>query len=272
MAFVVLFAVACVLLSQWQLARRAEVVNANHKVEANYDAPAVPIGTLLPTLDSFHQSDEWRPVQMKGTYVREEQLLVRTRPLGGSPGFEVLVPLKLSDGAVFIVDRGWVPVGTRQDAPDSVPAAPAGPVTVTVRLRPGEPRIPGRSAPEGQIATIELDDIQKILERPTYTGAYGLMVVEDPPASERPQALPKPSVDEGPHLSYAFQWIVFGLLAFVALAWAIRQEYRALNANDPAERQRALARERRRMAREPSDADVEDAIIDGDAALRNSEN
>ncbi len=262
LAFVVVFAIACVFLAQWQLARNEQAVNANNKVLVNYDRSPADISSELPHLDSFADSQEWRPVRIEGSYLTDEQLLVRTRPFRGSPGFEVLVPLQLSDGSVFIVDRGWVPIGTEQDTPDSVPAPPDGDVTVVVRLKPGESRVPGRSAPDGQVATIELDDIQTILALPTYTGAYGLMVSEDPPPVERPQPLTKPAIDEGPHLSYAFQWVVFGLLAFVALAWAVRQEYRAINANDPAERERAKERERRKRARAPSDADIEDSIVD----------
>lgn len=262
LAFVVVFAIACVLLSQWQLARRAEAVNADHKVEANYDSTPESIESALPSLASYREAQEWSQVRLDGEYLRDEQLLVRTRPLGGNPGFEVLVPFLLTNGNVFIVDRGWVAVGNDQDSPDSVPAAPAGESTVVVRLRPGEPRLPGRSAPPGQIATIELNDIHAILGRPTYTGAYGLMVSEDPPAATRPAALPKPAIDEGPHLSYAFQWLVFGILAFVALAWAIRQEYRLVNADDPDEREKAREREKRRNARAPTDADIEDAIVD----------
>ncbi len=262
LAFVVVFAVACVFLAEWQFARRTEAVQASQKIVINYDSTPIPLDRALQGLDSFAESQEWKPVVLEGKYLPEDQLLVRTRALQGSPGFEVLVPFELVGGEIFIVDRGWVPVGTLQDTPDSVPAAPAGTVTVVARLKPGEQRVPGRSAPEGQIATIELSDIQKILDRPTYTGAYGLMVSEDPPPAERPQPLPKPAIDEGPHLSYAFQWIVFGLLALVALGWAVRQEYRIINANDPAERKRAKERERRRRARAPSDADIEDAMID----------
>lgn len=265
LAFVVVFAVACVLLAQWQLARRAEAVHANQKVEANYDSTPETIDAALPNLDAYRDAQEWSQVRLEGHYLRDEQLLVRTRSLGGNPGFEVLVPFQLATGNVFIVDRGWVPVGNDQDSPDSVPAAPSGEATVVVRLKPGEPRLPGRSAPSGQVATIELDDIRTLIDRPTYTGAYGLMVSEDPAPATRPTALPKPAIDEGPHLSYAFQWFVFGLLAFVALAWAIRQEYRAVNAEDPAERERAAERERRRNARAPTDADIEDAIVDGSA-------
>lgn len=265
LAFVVVFAIACVLLSQWQFARRTEAVEASQKIVVNYDSAPVPLNSALPRLDSLAGAQEWKPVVLEGTYLVDEQLLVRTRAFQGNPGFEVLVPLELNNGQVFIVDRGWVPIGTEQDIPDSITAVPTGPVTVIARLKPGEQRVPGRSAPDGQIATIELNDIQKLLNLPTYTGAYGLLASEDPSTAERPQALPKPAIDEGPHLSYAFQWIVFGLLAFVALAWAVRQEYRVINANDPEERKRAKERERRRRARAPSDADIEDAIIDDQA-------
>ena len=46
-----------------------------------------------------------------------------------------LTPLRLDDGSVFVLDRGWVSIGTKQDAPDSVPAAPAGRVAVRALLR-----------------------------------------------------------------------------------------------------------------------------------------
>lgn len=262
LAVTVAFALACWALGSWQLARRAEAEAAIAKVDDNYDSVPVALDSALPRLDSFEASQEWRQVQAKGTYLPEEQLLVRTRPLGGSPGFEVLVPLLLDDGSVFVVDRGWVPVGEKQDAPDLVPPVPVGEVTVTARLRPGEPELPGRAAPPGQIATIELNDVVARVGLPGHTGAYGLMVTEDPSPAERPAALPRPARDEGPHLSYAFQWFSFALLGFVGLAWAIRQEFRIVNAEDPEERRRAAARERLRSKRPPSDAQVEDALLD----------
>lgn len=266
LALVVVFAVACSLLSSWQLARRAEAEAAIAKIDANYDSPPVPLESLLPTLGSFEDSQEWSQVELHGDYLSDEQILVRTRPLGGNPGFEVLVPFRLDDGSVFVVDRGWVPVGNTQDAPDAVPAAPDGPVTVIARLKPGEPELPGRTAPAGQIATIELHDIAERIGEPTYTGAYGLMVSESPAPAERPTALPKPARDEGPHLSYAFQWVVFALLGFIGLGWAIRQEYRVVNADDPEERDRAAERERKRARRMPTDAEVEDAVLDRQAS------
>jgi hypothetical protein len=72
-------------------------------------------------------------------------------------------------------------------------------------------------------------------------------------------------IDNGPYLSYAFQWILFAIMAFGGLAWALRAEYRKQNANDPVEQERAAERARKAKLRAPSDADIEDAEI-ADAA------
>jgi cytochrome oxidase assembly protein ShyY1 len=262
LAVAILFAAACAGLGIWQVARRDEALAEIALVQSNFDAPPVPINEALPTLGGFDESQKWLPVEVSGTYLTEDELLVRNRPLNINPGFEVLTPLQLADGSVFIVDRGWLPTGQKQDAPDVVPAAPTGPVTVVARLKAGEPTLPGRTARGNQIATINLPDIAKRLDLPTYTGAYGLMESEDPAPSERPVAVTRPVEDEGPHLSYAFQWFVFGIMAFFGLGWAIRQEFRSVNAEDPEERERAAERARRKAARPRSDSEVEDQLLD----------
>lgn len=262
LAVAIVFAIVCVLLSNWQLARRAEKTHEIALVTDNYDARPVAVDALLPDLDSFDPADEWRPVILEGTYLTDDEVLVRNRPRGGQPGFEQLVPFQTTDGSVFVVDRGWLPTGNEQDLPDVVPAAPSGTVTVTVRLRPGEPTVAGRGAGEGQIATIHLPELAERIGEPTYTGAYGLLVDESPaPTETRPAAAQRPVADEGAHLSYAFQWLIFGILGFVFLGYAIRQEYRALNADDPEEQERAEKRERRRREKR-TDADVEDELVD----------
>jgi cytochrome oxidase assembly protein ShyY1 len=248
-ALTIVFAIVCGLLSWWQWSRRVEAVDEIAKIEANYDAAPVALDDLLPELDSADDDAEWRPVVMTGEYLVEEQLLVRNRPRNSLPGFEVLVPLQLSDGTVFVVDRGWVPGGSTPDAPQAVPSPPAGEVTVVVRLKPGEPEIPGRGAPEGQLATVRLPDVAALVDAPTYTGMYGLVMSEDPAPAESPLPAFKPVQDEGPHLSYALQWIVFGLMAFVGLVWAVRRERKIAAGNAP-------------VARREKDADVEDALLD----------
>lgn len=263
LALTILFAAVCSGLGVWQIQRRGEALAEMAKIDANFDADPVPHSQALPELSSFSESQKWLPVSLTGTYLSDDELLVRNRPLNANPGFEVLTPLQLADGTVFVVNRGWVPTGEAQDSPDFVPEAPSGTVTVVARLKAGEPSLPGRSASGDQIATINLEDVAERLGTDTFTGAYGLMAREDPAPAERPFPVLKPERDEGPHLSYAFQWFVFGLLGFLGLAWAIREEYRSVNVADPLERERAQARARKRAAKPKSDAEVEDAVLEG---------
>ena len=261
-ALTMAFAIACSLLGIWQLARRADARMEIDRVETNYQRAAEPVSDVLSQLDSFDISQKWTPVLLSGEYLRDQQLLVRNRPFGGNPGFEVLTPLLLKDGTVFVVDRGWLPIGNEQDYPDDVPDAPPGRVTVEVRLAAGEPTLGNRTAPTGQIATIHLPDIAERVGLPTYTGAYGLLATEDPTPATRPMAETKPLRDEGPHLSYALQWFVFAILGFFGLGYLVRQEYRAVNVDDPDEQARAELRLRKSAARKPSDSDIEDAAVD----------
>lgn len=263
LALTILFAAVCSGLGVWQLARRTEALVEVSKIDANYDAPPVPLAEALPSPDSFSESQKWLPVTMTGTYLTDDELLVRNRPLNVRPGFEVLTPLRLDDGTVFVVNRGWLPTGDRQDAPDVVPAPPAGQVTVVARLKAAEPTLNNRTASGNQIATINLTDVAGRVGQPTYTGAYGLLDSENPaPLEPRPTAVVKPIRDEGPHLSYALQWFVFGLIAFFGLAWSLREEYRTVNAADPAERERADVRDRKRAAKPRNDAEIEDELLD----------
>jgi cytochrome oxidase assembly protein ShyY1 len=265
----ILFAISCVALGMWQFARRDEARVEITRILENFDAAAVPVEDALPTLEAFNPDEKWLPVTLTGTYVIEDEILVRGRPRDGAPGFEVLTPLRLASGDVFIVDRGWLPTGESQDAPDVIPAAPGGEVTVVARLKAGEPSIIGRGAIEGQVATIELPLIADMLGQPTYTGAYGVMKSESPAAIETPPAaVQRPQLDEGPHLSYAFQWILFAIMGFVGLGWAIRNEWRIRNADDPKEIARNEGLAAKKALRRPSDAEIEDDLMDHSSPMR----
>lgn len=256
LALTVAFALVCVLLGVWQWTRREQAVAAIELVERNYDAEPQSLDAVMDDRGRLDPDDEWLPVVATGEYAVEEQLLVRNRPRAGQPGFEVLVPLRLEDGGVLVVNRGWLPVGSAQDSPDVIPAAPDGEVTVVGRLKPTEPTLPGRGAPEGQIATIHLPELVDRLSGDVVAGAYVQLVEESPAPPTRPQAAVRPAVDEGPHLSYTFQWFVFALLGFIGFGWAIRQEHRTLLAESRGEPVP------QRVRRTPSDAEEEDALLD----------
>lgn len=222
LVLVSIFAIACGFLSNWQFHRREEKLATIAQLNANYDAEPVAIGSLLSDRASWNDSIEWRPVTLTGRYLVEDALLVRNRPNNGAPGFEQLVPFE-SSGLVLFVSRGWLPTGNLQDSPDENPL-PSGDVkTIVVRLRASEPHL-DREAPAGQTVDFEVERVAKQLGiTNNYTRAYGRLKSEQP--GENHLALPEsPIREEGNNLSYAIQWIVFALMAFGALFWAVRQE------------------------------------------------
>lgn len=264
LAFAVAFAIACGCLSAWQLARSKEAAAANALISDHFYSKPVPLTDELSGLTAYKPSQEWTRVQVTGTYEKDQELLVRNRPFNGSPGFEVLTPLRTADGSLFVIDRGWVPTGNTTDAPDSVPAAPSGTVTVVARLKASEPSIQGRTSVGRQVGTIQLSVVRsKLGTDDVYTGAYGLLDSQKPsPASTpTPTVTDPPTQDEGLHWSYMIQWIIFALIGFFGLGYALLTEYRKRNEHTPEEQAKAAERKRRRALR-PTDADAEDTLID----------
>lgn len=257
LAMVVVLAAGCIGLGRWQLDRREAVVENIQRIEANYDAAPERYVPGENGFDSYDPSREWTPVTFTGTYDIENQVIVRNRPLNGQPGYEVLTPLRLEDGTAVIIDRGWLPIGNAEAGrPDEIPAPPAGQVEVTARIKPGEPAV-NRGAPEGQVASIDLAALSERLDYPLQDAAYGLLALERPAAAQTPVAAPKPAIDEGAHLSYSLQWFAFGVLAFVGLGYAARQQRRSNAEQDGTARERPV-----RQRRRPSSEEEEDAILD----------
>ncbi|MET4001598.1 cytochrome oxidase assembly protein ShyY1 [Arthrobacter sp. UYCu511] len=225
-AMAVVFAIACVALGNWQMNRRNAVVENIHKIQQNYAGAVVDYANIAANFDQLDPAKEWTQVRLKGTYQNSDQRIVRNRPLNGAPGYEVLVPLTLENGDTVIVDRGWLPIGNNEAGhPDTVPQPVPGVVEVIARLKPAEPKL-DRGAPEGQLASIDLKEYAGQVGYPIKTGSYGQLASESPAAAINPVAFPAPSIDEGSHLSYALQWIAFGILAFIGFGYAARMQRR----------------------------------------------
>lgn len=217
------FAVACWLLSQWQLARLAQVKGEIALVNANYNALPVTVDELPK---HANRKNEYLPFALTGSYVAGSILLVRNQPLNGQPGFEQFAAFQIKKSHVVFIDRGWLSTGNSQDRPDLVPVLPSGEITLVGRLRLNSPNKMD-SAPRGQISHSSAAMAGKKLNLIThsyYQAFYLQLDTENGQTLSIPKHLDAPTADEGNHLSYAFQWVIFALLAFAALGWAIRKE------------------------------------------------
>ena len=86
-----------------------------------------------------------------------------------------------------------------------------------------------------------------------YLQSYGRLVSETPSLA-RGADLGEPDLTEGNHLSYAFQWLAFALMAFGAVFWNINQDRR---------RRAGLEGRKLKMLTRDKDAEVEDQLLDG---------
>ncbi|WP_201302424.1 SURF1 family protein, partial [Arthrobacter sp. 8AJ] len=131
-----IFATACVFLGRWQMDRRAETLAEINRVVSNYSAAPIPFAQARDQFTQLDPAKEWTQVELKGSYDAAGQRVVRNRPLNGQPGYEVVVPFRLTTGETVVIDRGWLPIGNKNPgSPYSVPAPPPGDLTAVVRLK-----------------------------------------------------------------------------------------------------------------------------------------
>lgn len=267
-ALLLIFSIACAWFGSWQFERRAEARAEIERIDRNYDAESIPLADAVPDAAEFDEDRwKWQTVALRGEYVGES-LLARNRPSSDGVGSALVQALRLDDGRVFFIDRGWVPVAGTDEIPTTLPAAPSGEVEVLARLRASESAIAGREADGRLVPSIEvplLAELEGFDPTDVYAGVFGQLVAEQPEGDTGVLA-ERPERDEGPHLSYALQWFVFIIIAAIGVAYAARQEYRGLHADDDSVHGESVRREDRRRAERrrrkgPSDAEEEDALL-----------
>ena len=225
LAVATVFAVAAFFLGRWQWHRYEAKAERADRIHAHYDAPARPIADVLGA-SPVPEAREWTRVTATGRYAADRTMFVRNRPLDGTYGYEVLVPLRVDGGTTVLVDRGWVPNAENARTLPDVPPAPEGEVTVTGWVRPSEESL-DRGLPAGQLASIDLAEAERQLGTPLL-GGYVILQSErtsDGATPARPTPLEPPDTGLGPHQAYAFQWWLAMLAGFALVWWGARREY-----------------------------------------------
>src|SRR5216117_3760693 len=210
--FVVALAVAaaCVLLGLWQIDRLRQRRLRNAALLAARQRPALTVTRAL-TADSA----ENRRLYARGVYDYEHERLWRGRSYQGIPGVALVAPLRLSDGAGVLVDRGWVP------SPDAyhVDERAYREADTAEVLGLGMPAPRGR----GDVDPAKLRD-----SVPYPLLPFVLQQLPPSTALDRPAPLgivrwPMPELSGGPHLSYAIQWFSFAVIIVVGSVALLRQ-------------------------------------------------
>ncbi|WP_428311647.1 SURF1 family protein [Hydrocarboniphaga sp.] len=93
-----------IVLGSWQMQRGFYKTRMQAVMDAAAAAPTQPLTRATAAADEFQAPH----LQARGHYLVERQLLLDNQGNDGRPGYHVWTPLKLADGALLMVDRGWV--------------------------------------------------------------------------------------------------------------------------------------------------------------------
>ena len=216
-------------LGLWQLNRLDQKKLFNSVVSNRTTQPVAEISQIL-TSSVKVQDVEWRRVLVKGTYVQGSVISIINRSQDGSAGFDTAASFETTDGKLLLVNRGFVPLAMQ------APMPPVGEVTLIGYLHQSQKKtgIAPADLSGAEITEFQRFDIDRITmnwDRPTY--AMYLQLLEESPSSNSqwPAIVPLPALDEGPHLSYAFQWFFFCLVALTAWVVVIRRRLSATSSS-----------------------------------------
>ncbi len=237
--FVLALVVTMVNLGFWQLRRLDEKKDRNRRITSRLTEPVRPIDQVLSTKSSFGDADstEFRRVTAAGRFRADQELLVRSRSLEGSPGSWVMTPLVMADGEAVVVNRGWIANEGRFDSVPRPYRAPSGMVTVTGLIRTSETRgrFGPKDPPSGRLQNLARADVARFQKQvpERLLPAWVQLQKETPrPGGRVPRPLPSPELTEGPHLSYAIQWFIFSAIGVVGYPLILRRRARELARGD----------------------------------------
>jgi cytochrome oxidase assembly protein ShyY1 len=239
-----LAAATMVGLGLWQLDRYHQRTDTNNRIDSATANPPIPLTQALAapqparpgTVGAAPAGDvTWSVVTATGRYDPAHQILARARTVNGLVGFEVVIPLVLSDGTAILVDRGWVPPAeSGASTPPAIPAAPTGNVTVIGRIHAPESKASPAEAFGNSLAVrrIAPDQLAASIPHPLY-GAYLTLQTQSPPADPAFVAIAPDHQDAGMNAGYVVQWWMFSLLTLAGFGYLARREAHPPSTSDP---------------------------------------
>lgn len=208
----IVFAAACTWLGFWQIRRLHEKQKYNETIASRRFLPAIPFDSI--PADS--SQSKFRRVKVHGTYDYSHQILWTLRGRDGSPGVNILTPLRRAgtDTAV-LVNRGWVysPDATNADVrrwkePDLLSGE-----AYVLPLHSGAANDRG-TAPGRSFRDLDLPILRRSFPYP-IAPVFAVLTSAGVDSANTPPRVTLIPLDEGSHRSYAFQWFSFAAISII---------------------------------------------------------
>jgi len=216
---------ATVSLGMWQTDRAEQKLASAAAQERLAAEAAIVLGDAALDPDR----SEHRRVQARGRFEPRGMILLDNRIRQGIAGYEVVMPLMLAGGRMYVlVNRGWI-AGQRDRRELPQVRTPAEEVTVL-----GRAAVPGRRVYELSANTAEGSvwqnlTVERYRERMKYP-IHGIVIEQTNDLGDGLlRAWPAPDRGVNTHRSYAVQW--FALAVLIAVVYVVLS-FPRVHAND----------------------------------------
>ena len=222
---------AFVALGTWQIQRRSWKLDLIARVEHRVHAPPVPAPLEPEWAGITAANSEYLHVQAKGTFLNDRETLVQaTTELGA--GYWVLTPLRLVDGSLILVNRGFIPPERRERAAHAA-AEPTAPAEVTGLLRISEPGGAFLRHNDPGADRWFSRDVQAIAAARGLSRVAPYFIDAGAPAAEAAREAPNAPIPgltvikfHNSHLVYVVTWYTLALMVLVGMWILVREERR----------------------------------------------
>ena len=212
--------VAFLSLGRWQLHRAAEK-------RALFDAFAAGTGSTLDVDSGSGELARYQHIRLNGRFDPAAQVLIDNMfSAGGQAGYYVITPFRSTSGEWWLVNRGWVPMGTDRKV---LPPIPADTAERSIRGRADHLPRPGikLGTPPPLMPPFPIRasypsvaELHSVIGPRSWSDRAEVILLDAPERDGFARSWAAPGLPPMRHIAYAVQW--FGLAAALLVLYGVR--------------------------------------------------
>ena len=210
------FVVLCGLC-YWQVERLYWKQNLIHEMDAALAAPPL----VITSAKQFQGLPEFRRIEVEGTLLNAETLHLQARYYKGNLGFHLITPLKLQDGTLVFLNRGWAPQDYKNNPKVKI-SEPTDTIKIVGILRGEEhPRsyLPQNDPATGMWLWQDPESWAALLQKKIPKSAVLPILIQQTHDARKDDGFPIPQESHfelrNDHLQYAITWGSFAVILLV---------------------------------------------------------
>ena len=202
-------------LGFWQLSRHQEKLELEQALSERQSLPALKLSEV-----SLYPDPMYLPVNVSGRFAKDLSFYLDNQVHKGQAGYDLIMPFVTSEGAWLLVNRGWLPGGSRETLPEIT--TPEGIVELTGNLYRllGAPFVLGDDVWSSEwpkrIQAVNFEKMAAAVQQ--SLPFYILRLKEDQPGTYQVRPLEMKTTSQK-HLGYAIQWFLMALVLLGLYLW-----------------------------------------------------